>query len=142
MAASAERCAARATRPAVSVPHHAEPPEYQLGSPRTLQPSRSPHTGDTFPIDGGPWHLAEMVRYGASLRHPEGHRGSIYSAFFGALQMGTRWGDMVLLTALLPGTARPDLAWPLEICVGWQAAAQPGHAGWEVVVVPGGRGSL
>lgn len=93
-------------------------------------------TGDTFPIDGGPWHLAEMARYGASLRCPEGNHGSIYRVFWGALQVRTRWGDMVLLTALLPSTAHPDHV--LEAHMGWRAAAQPGHAGWEKVMLLGG----
>lgn len=47
---------------------------------------------------------------------------------------------MVLLTALLPSTARPDCAQLLEAHVAWKAAAQPGYAGWEVVVVLGGGG--
>lgn len=105
-----------------------------------MQPSRSPQTRDTFPIDEGPWHLAEMARYGASLRCPEGHRGSIYRAFWGALQVQAYRGDMVLLTMLPPRTTRPDRA--LEAHVGWRAVAQPGRAGWEKVVLLGGRGSL
>lgn len=66
--------------------------------------------------------------------------GPFTEHFGGALQVRAYRGDMVLLIMLLPRTTRPDHA--LEAHVGWRAVAQPGHAGWEEVVLLGGRGSL